>query len=806
MHLRDFRIGWRLLLKQPAYSLVAILGLTIGFAASLLLLAYVRFSLGVNGGVPEASQIYLIKSKLEVGPAFWSEATPWPYLDAARRSGLTLQSTLVQPLPSALKVEQKVTRNVELVAVDPDFAEMFGLRPLSGDLGAALTRPDALALTESLARKLFGRTDVLERSVVIGDRSYQVVALLPDVRADSTLQFSALVGTGTGLWSNEQRTQLRQDWGRTKGGRLFVKLPGTDAAPLERLLQDAADKSPLQKSFPPALLQGLGDKKLFELRLTALPDLYFDRDTANSPGSSPHGDLRAVWGMLAVAALILMLAASNYVNLATVQMVRRQREIALRKLMGASVAHVGRLFIAESVMVTMLATLLGLAVAAALMGPFGELMDRRLDPVFTPLNVAGALGLGLLVGLAAGAYPAWVAWRVRPQQTLAGRGSSETVGSLRLRRALTVLQFATAMALTAATLAIAWQTWFASHADPGFDPQPLLVVEAPGEPGGPALRSLREGLARLPGVQGVAAAQDVLGRPFVGNNDEVSRGDGASVTMPLPAVSTNFFHVLGVQPLAGRLFDPAVDSEDKAAVAVLNAQAVQGLGFDSPQAALGQLLTVGSGAEAMTVRIVGVAPNLRYESLREVQQPMVYLPSAETNVLTLRVAGDLTLAERAAEALLAGAFPEDEVTLRRQAAYYAENYLDDLRLAQLLTLACIIALAVAVFGIYVLSAYNLQRLTRQIVLRRLFGASDGAIARLVGRELLLLLVGSGLIGLPIALLAYQRYLAGFLERAPIGLWPLLAALLLALGVALLSTLRHTLVARRIRPAVALNMA
>jgi predicted lysophospholipase L1 biosynthesis ABC-type transport system permease subunit len=269
-------------------------------------------------------------------------------------------------------------------------------------------------------------------------------------------------------------------------------------------------------------------------------------------------------------------------------------------------------------------------------------------------------------------------------------------------------------------------------------------------------------------------------------------------------VSTNFFTVLGLTPLAGRLFDPKVDDETKPNVVVVNASAARALGYATPQAAVGQLARVGNGPDALSARIVGVAPDIRYESLRQRPQPMMYLPSAETTVLTIKGGADHAVLEREVDALQRQYFPTDPVRVRRMADYYAENYLDDLRVAKLLGLSALTAIAIAAFGIYVLSAHNVQRLTRQIVLRKLYGAGRGAIAALVAREVVILIGVGALLGLPLAALSNHRYLAGFVERAPIGGWTLLAALLVAVLVTFVSTLRHALAAVKIAPAKALR--
>ncbi len=800
MKLRDFRIGWRMLVLEPGYSSVVVLGLAVGFAVCFLLLGFVRYSFSYDSKVPDAQRIYLVKHKLNIiSKPSWYESTPLPFLDVARRSGLVEAATAVMPLPVSVKADGKVQR-LELTAVDPDFARMLDLHAIDGDLQAALSRPETLALTQSTSRQLFGSTTVTGQTVEIAGRSFRVAALLPDPPANSTVSYNILAGVNTAAWPEEQRSALFQAWGNI-GAKLYVKLkPGTPPAALQGLLQDAADNSPLLRQLPPEVLQKLGQKKVMEIRLGALPDMYLDSDTANTPLSGPHGDLRTLVGLSAVALLILLLAVCNYVNLATMRTLRRQGEIAVRKMLGASVHRLVAQFLAEALLVALVSTGIGLLLAKLLTPLFASLVGFKLGSVFTLDTLGAAIVIGSLVGLAAGAYPAWVAQRVRPAQTLAGRGSSETLSGLWLRRVLSVVQIAAAIALTGVTLAIAWQTRYASEANPGFDTSSLLVLELPVDLSNPAATGLRSALERLPGVTGVAAAQDPIGRTFIGMNLDVSRLNGRRASVLLRPVSLNFFQVYGLRPLVGRMFDPKTDQQDQLNVIVINTAAAHALGFASPDAAIGQVLTTGTGPGSRSARIVGVAPDIRHESLRDVTRPLLYYPDLGTPTLTVRTTGGLGDLEQAADRLQRQYFPNDVVIVRRAHSYFAENYAQDQRLAKLLSYASLIAIAIAAFGIYVLSAYNVRRLAKQIVLRKLYGANRRAIARLIAREFATLLFVSALIGLPLATVSTERYLSNFVERAPFGVWPLVAAIMVALLVTLGSTLQHAIVAMRLAPA------
>jgi putative ABC transport system permease protein len=814
MKLRDFRIGWRLLIKEPGYSAVVLLGLSIGFAVCFLLLGYVRYSLSYDNTVPQADRVFLIEHKLNtIGKADWLELTPLPFLAVAQKSGLLETSSLTSLQQVPFKVNNHVNQ-IDLLLVHPSFQQMLAIHPLEGDLQDALTRPDHLAVTESTAIKLFGDLHVVGKTVRINDKPYVISALLRDPPTNSSIGYAALGGVENTVWPEDDRKFLLDAWANIGDNKIFVKLkPGVSAQTLNQILQEASDHSPYASKLEPEVLQKLGQKKVMEIRLVSLPDMYFDSATNNAPGSSPHGDRRTVFGLAAVAVLILLLAATNYVNLATVRTLGRQREIAVRKVMGASINRLVSQFLAESLLVALIATVVGLLVARLLLPLFSDLVNRQLEHVFTPMSILGAIVLGFVVGILAGIYPAWVAIRVRPPQTLAGRGSSETSGGLWLRRVLTVLQFSTAMGLTSVTLAIAWQTYYATQANPGFDPAPMLVLDLPDGLTNPASKSLHDALERVPGVTGVAVSASPVGRKFVGGNSYLVRDDGSRATVVWRPVSSNFFEVFGLHPVAGRLFDKKTDRDDfsedelKAAkedVIVLNLAAVHALGYATPEAAIGQILTTKRGQDTFANHVIGVAPDIRHENLHEAPRTIAYVPMNRVSVLTVKTSGDVAALESEANKLVQKYFPDDVVEIRREQSYFAENYADDLRLAKLLGLASLIAIAIASFGIYVLSTYSVQRLSKQIVIRKLFGAKHIDIVKLVGREFIVLIIVGGLIGLPIATLINQRYLATFVEQAPVGVWTLVAALVVALLATFVSTLRHTLIALRMAPAFILR--
>jgi hypothetical protein len=629
-----------------------------------------------------------------------------------------------------------------------------------------------------------------------------------------------MVGIGSALWSEQERRQVLSNW-MGIAGRIYVKTgAGVTPQALLQVLQDVVDRAPWGDILTLEMKDALGQRKMVDVDLGPLADAYFDRSVANTMGTGARGDKRLVLAMGAAGLLILGLAVVNYVNLATLRTVRRRREIAMRRVLGATTRQLLTQFMAESVLLSLAAAALGAMLAWLLLPLFSELLDRRLDGIFTPLSTAACLFFGALVGAVAGLYPGWLARGVDMGEALAHRGG-ESAGGTWIRRALTALQFATAMATGSLALAILWQTQFAGAVSPGFDPAPLLVVEMSKGLDDAQARGLRDAIARLPGVDAVADSQNVPGRDDgsgTRGSQLVKRVDGTGLALSAQFVGPDFFNVYGVAPLAGRLLDPRIDGhggDDRHAGGngnasvlgaassgernvVVNQAAVRALGWPSMAQALGQRI---GGTDW---RIVGVAPDIRWESLRAPVVPMMYQPASGSRLLTVRTRGAPAALERAIADTASRYFPASPPVIRRAGSYRAQAYGEDVRVARMLACATAVVFALAAFGMYVLAAHSVQRRAREIVLRKLHGAGRAAIGALVGREFVLLTSVAAVIGLPPAVLAIQRYLAPFVERTPLGAWAPVAALALALLVVAAATARHTLAAMRMAPAQALR--
>lgn len=814
MKLTDFRIGWRTLVQEPAYSLVVIFGLGIGLAAALLLLGFVRFSTHYNAHVPDVDNVYVVKQRFNVDPkAPWFDQGPLLLRAAAAKApGVAEATAWIPTRPKILELTVNVDgklKPMDSLTVLPGFVDTLGIQAIQGDLKATLQKPEGLALSEESATRLFGTTDAMGRTLLADGKLLRVGAVVHTPPPNSTIPFEALVGPASLMGGenlpDEMLTGRQGSW-----GKILIRVhPGASIPDITAALQKTIDTTPSLHNHPPEIKERLGTRKVMDVRLTPLRDAYFDQEVAGNYLTTPgdRANPAIVAGLGAIAVLILVLAAFNYVNLAAVRVLRRQREVAMRKVMGAGVRQIVLQLLAESMLVAMVATALGLLLAWLALPAFSSLVARDLDRLLSAENIVGALALGGLLGILTAAYPAWIAVCVRPSQVLAGRADTESLRGAQLRRVMTVLQISTAMALASVTLAIAWQTAFAMRAAPGFDTAPLLIVDLP-EPvkESPTARSFIAALSAQAAVAGVAISEEAVGRHQVSFFRNLTRPNGITASMELKSVSTNFFEQYRIKPIAGRLYDSKIDKEDDPVPAVLNAIAARELGFANPADAIGQtLLFTGFDQKVIARRVIGIAPEVRHQSLREAPRAIAYELWTTAVTLTVRATGSTAQVEPVIRALWPKYFPNSIIKMRPAKDILDANYADDARMAKLLAVATAIALAIAAFGTYVLAAHTVQRRSKEIVMRKLHGARRADIGWLVVREIGTLTLVSAVIALPLAALGIERYLASFVERAPIGYWTMLLALSSTLGIALGAVARHAWIAMRMKPAEALRV-
>lgn len=800
MKLKDLRVSWRQLLAEPAYSLVVVLGLAVAIAAAYLIALLLNDRWLPDPSVPRPDRVVRLEFKGNIPGRNddWFSSMPYVFRSALRDAKAPLSHVArVTESNLGLRVGEQISKN-RIMFADPELVDIFGLKALSGDVKAALSKPDTVALTTSAAERLFGRSsDVLGQRLRMRGQEMTVAALLPRQAANSELEFDVLASFESP--AANQAPWMLSAWYYINGNVYARLADGAGAAQLGTLMQSIFDRSPGTTEVPPEWRAG-GRKTAF-VRAVPLTRIPFE-------GSGSQTRLMLYSALSLMALTMLALAAINYVNLSSVRTLRRQREIAVRKSLGASPARLGLQFVLESSLVALLAGGVGLLLAWLLAPGFADLLDVKFaTKLFAPAQLISLALACLLLGALTGLYPARVALGVHCAPALQGRKQSEGAAGRRLRRAMTVLQFGAALTLSGAAVVVVWQSEFVARINPGFKTEGLLAIDLPETAKREAKRGLFDVLQAQAAVKQLGMSDDIPGRNGIGSVTTMVRVE-TKVSTRNSAGDAGFFRSYEIPFLAGSLEGVQIpeqpprgpDAAKEVWPVVIDATAAQSLGYASPQQALGEIIR----SDDLQVRVVAVAGAIRQESARQLQQPQLFmLHQNGHSVLTLN-GPDMAALRAAVSEAWPRYFPDDVLVMNSVNEELAQRYRLDRNIGRLIAATSLLALLLAAFGVYALAAYTVRRAALEIVIRKLHGAGHRHIAALLIKEFAPLLGLAALISLPLIWWIAQQYLSGFIERAQMGGWPLLAALLVTLLMSGLAGLRHALAAMSMRPILALR--
>ncbi len=743
------------------------------------------------GNPPGMRSNWFTASPVSFGPMLKERHLPLSLISRSTGGGLDAQR------PDGVMVAMGA------LAVDPDFVPLMGLRAVQGDLQLALARRDGLALTRSALLKLWGDLPpekAIGRSFTAEGKVYTVLAVIPDPDPRSPDNwYSALGGFDSQLnpLSEEDRHAIF-----LINGRVYARLaPGASADQVGGWMEAAYKANPLYATLPPEWK--VNGREVAFFRALPLTQLPFE-------GATWDARWVPLLSVAAASALLLLLAAFNTMNLQAATLLQRQRETALRRALGAARGHLLQLWAVESLLPLVAAGAGALLLAWWCAPPLANWLNLNPQlPVADPVPLRALAGLALCTLLLLPltlALPAGLALRRAPAPALQGRTASEGPWGRRLRQGLLTLQLGGALLLLALTGVLGLQQHHMLGLDRGFETQDRLWVGLHTNPAFvPNLDAFLAALKAQPGVSSFAFSSD---RPAAdtdgGQKETYASADGHKLLVRITTVSSSFFETLGMKILAGNPQEGSGEGR-----VVLDAKALRGLGFASPQAAIGAELR--GGGEWMKEgnaprRVVAVLGEVKLESARQAARPQVFLIS-EKAMWDLTVHGsDLKTLVQVIPQLWKKFGPPLLIDMDSLDAQAANLYAQEATLSWMLAGVALLTVGVAMIGAYALVADTLRRRRTELVLRRLHGAGPADIVATVAREFAGPMLVAALLGLPLAAWLGWRYLLGFVDHvdlaAGLGL-PLLAALLATALVTLLAAARHVRLALGLRPVEAL---
>jgi putative ABC transport system permease protein len=826
-------VGVRALAKNKTYAFINIFGLALGLAACLLILLYVRYERSYDAWMPGADRAFQLQDYYKATPNGGEEM-------ALQMTSYASGKALVKDFPqienavyvssSAATILQKGEPSApeHFNFVSGNLFDILQMPFVKGNRATALSRPNSVVLSETEAAIRFPNHEAMGQTLTLVSKGkaadYTVTGVMRDLPKNSHLDLGIVARFDPEAYYADQPFFLT-GWGN-QGGWWYVKLrPGASAEDINRQLP-AWEKRNIPDDTGGGEKTNQGDAQ--DWRLVNVRDVHLGK--AQQATMKPGNDRRTIATFAIIALLILGMAVVNFTNLATARASQRAREVALRKVLGASRRQLIVQFIGESLLVTALAMVLALAMVELGLGAFNRFLDA--DIALTYWGQGGVLlpvfVLLLFVGAAGGLYPAFYLSRFQPARVLkANKSSAEAQGTGRLRNILVVAQFAVSIGLIICTAIIYAQTLYARTADAGYNRHGLLQLQGMGlRQVQPVAETMKREIEKIDGVQ--AAALTGIG-VAPGNNSVTSvylPGNSKGNDLGIYVVDADFFPTMGMKILAGRNFSEQIAMDDsttpfptdKAAEAVfakrgtdvvLTQSAAARLGFRDPQQAIGKTIQSGLSLPEfglVNATIVGVVNDARFRSVRDPLQPIMFLfAHNSTNAMVIRYAGREPKAVLADVERLWKKFAPD-VPFKGELAddRVRRLYERDEARGQLFGAFALLAVVIGCLGLFGLAAFTAERRTKEIGIRKVMGARSRDIVRLLAWQFSKPVMIANLIAWPVAWWVMRDWLNGFDARISLGPVPFLAAGVLALAIALGTIASHAFRVARANPIHALR--
>lgn len=818
--------GARALLKNRTYAVITVFGLALGLAACMLILLFVRDQLSYDRFVPDADRVYQLQESFsdpDTGRTASQQGSPYATGPALAKDFPQVESVTYLYNYQPIVMLRGEARQMTLTLVGRDYFRVFPLPFVRGGAAGALRDANSVAVSERQAGVLFGTADAIGRTVTLltrsGQKDYRVSAVFADLPQNSHNR-----PTMVALFTPDRFNEGEETSWNWVNGFNYVKLRhAADAATINPQLTAWALRNAPKNTVDGRLVS---QAKNLDFRLTALPDIHLSGAQYGPAGND--GDRGTVTTFAVLAILILVMACVNFTNLATARASQRAREVALRKVLGASRKQLVAQFLTEAVIVAALATVIALGFVELTIPWLRRFLDVGMPFTYLGSNgiLAPALGLTLAVGLLGGLYPAFYLTRFQPAQVLkANKSAADTAGSGRLRNVLVVGQFAVSIGLIVCTAVVYAQTRYTRSADPGFVRTGIVQIANTARPQvQPSIAALEQEVGRLSGVRSAALTDIAMNTPSRTSNGVIIPGR-PSTSLGTYRVGYGFVETMGMRLLAGRTLSRGFALDDatmpetptrenmqplitRGINVVVNASAVRQLGFASPKAAIGKRVGLFSPTppDAVPATIVGVVADTRFRGLREPLEAVLYYHTEEPlQFMEVRFADpDPAAVMRRLEATWKRVVPNVPFQAQFADDAAAELYRADESMGAMFAGFAVLAVLIGCLGLFGLAAFTAERRTKEIGIRKVLGAKTRDIVRLLVWQFSKPVLVANVIAWPLAYWTMRRWLNGFDDRIALTPLPFLLAGGLALAIAVLTVAGHAARVARAKPIGALR--
>jgi putative ABC transport system permease protein len=783
-------IAMRNFAKDKWYSLLNILGLTIGITFSLFLIFYIKDELSFDRYNKKVARIYRINSYIQEK----DKNTDWAITQ------YPLAPTMEKDFPEVEEAVRMSGRErtlfkqgnnnfyeTKIYYADSNIFKIFTVNFVEGNAKDALNQPNSIVISKTLADKYFGKNAAaVGKTLRTVYDLYKVTGVFEDIPQNSHIRYDMLIS----MSSQKNNNGGGGNWGSFNYYTYVLLKPGASPAAVAKKLEDINKKFvvPIFSKFNVTMHYGVQN----------IADIHLHSTLQIEP--EELGSMNYIWIFSAVAFFMLLIACINYMNLTTARSARRAKEIGIRKVTGSSRKQLILQFLSESVLTAFVAVLLSCGLVILLFPVFNTISGKSftVQTLFQPFNIFLLLGVGLFTGLIGGSYPAFYLSGFRPVSILKG-SLSKASGNVSLRRTLVVLQFSISMIMLICTWVVYSQLTYLRKKDLGFDKNQVMTVTVnTGEDERGKINSMDNEFRSLPAVKSVGTGNSYPGSPGLNLNLFTVQTDNnghVDKAVECYGIDENYLPALSIPVARGRNFSGLTDTLHSIMV---NEAFVKHFGWKE---AIGKRVTFPGDTSNHYLEVVGVCKDFNQKSLYNPIAPLLLFYGANNNVIQLKMsAANMTESIAKVEAVWKKYFPALPFEYKFLDENLNSQYTADEKRGKIFASLSVLTIIITCLGLLGLTAYTTQQKQKEISIRRVMGASIVQIVTMITRNYLWLAVIAACIAFPVAYYFMHSWLKVFSYSPGMSVVPFLVSALLIVLTAVLTAMFHSAKAAIANPA------
>jgi len=784
-----FKSAIRNITGRPGYTLLNVLGMTIAITASLFLIMYVFHELSYDRYHDNIERIYRVQSYIqEPDDEFTWIVAQIPFAPTVVRDYPEVEKAtrLFNMGRSLFRYNEEEHNEEGVYYADSSFFEIFTYSLLDGALDGSLNRPNSIVLTKTMAERYFGKESPIGRSLQSGDDLYTVTAVIEDVPENSHILFDGLVSRST-------LPDELGSWGQFGVFTYLLLREDTDVSFLEDKMKSMYD------NYMASIFESIGINITYQL--VPVKDIHLHSDSPQEP--RPTGSILYVTIFGVVAFFLLLIAVLNYVNLSTARSAKRAKEISLRKVVGSDRASLIWQFQLESVFLTLVSILLGVVLIIILLPWLNTLSGKsfELNNLLSPVFLLSLAGIVIVVGLIGGLYPSFYLSRFSPVEVMKGTALSGNSKGL-FRKVLTVAQFTISCAMIASTILVLKQLNYMQNMDQGWNMDNVVALILPDNEPLSKMRLMKERLADNPEIinSTLTNVQMGDGSPkaiFSVETDEGMTQRGINMVV----VDHDFYETLGIEVLEGRDFTRELIGDTISGVMV-NETLANRLGWEDP---IGKRVQLGDGGQ-INGTVVGMVKDYHQTGMYNAVESLLFLYRLDNPIMYVKLNANNVHAGIDALATTWGeVFPGKEFEYTFLSDNFLEQFGSDRNRSTIFFVFTILIIIIACLGLFGLASFTVERRTREIGVRKVFGATENRVLAMISFEFLILMVIALLIATPLVIIMMREWLQDYVYRIRIGPMVFIWTVLITLLSTAVTITYQALKAARTNPAKALRM-